>query len=73
VNHHDPRVKELERLKWALDAVARQLDELEARLASRSAVAGADSAPRVSVDHVENAFANQIVFAMNRFHAIDRC
>lgn len=70
-DYRDPRVRELERLKFALDAAARQFDEFEARVTGRTISSRTDQPPAESRE-LENGYANQIMFAMDRFRAADK-
>ena len=71
-DYRDPRVRELERLKYALNRAAQHLDELDARLSNRSVEVKSENQGPGPASFPANGFANQIVLAMDRFRTADR-
>jgi hypothetical protein len=71
-DYRDPRVRELERLKYALNKAAQHLDELDARLGDRSVEVKSENHCPGPADFPANGCANQIVLAMDRFRTADR-
>jgi hypothetical protein len=72
-DYRDPRVREQERLKFALDTFARHLDEFVARLGTPSVeVSVTKRAAGRPAHSPDNGFASQIVSAMDRFRLADQ-